>query len=100
MRMLRWELEEENLPRLRWLGARGHIVNLFIYRYLEGFVELRSAQFGSEQEPGPRGSPQEPQAPVDRAGAAEVPLALTANTESCGASLLPWHLGHSAFWSP
>ena len=100
MRMVRRENGEENLPRSRWSGARGHTVNFLLHNYLGGVLELRPVQFGSEHDPGPRGSPQEPQAPVDRAGAAEVPLALTANTESCGASLLPWHLGHSAFWSP
>jgi hypothetical protein len=61
----------------------------------------RDFQFrsGREQDPGPRGSPQEPQAPVD--DEADEPLfVLTANTESCAASLLLWHLGHSAFCLP
>jgi len=49
----------------------------------------------SEQAPGPRGSPQDPQAP---AGLAEfdAPLAETAKTESCGSSLVALHLGHEA----
>ena len=52
-----------------------------------------------EQAPGPRGSPQDPQA---RDGDAEgdEPFAETANTESCGSSLVAWHLGHSAFCLP
>jgi len=54
---------------------------------------------GSEQEPGPRGSPQVPQPPTED-GAVDALLELTAKTESCGASLWPWHFGHSAFWSP
>ena len=43
------------------------------------------AQF-SEQEPGPRGSPQDPQASGTSAAAAPFPL-LTAKTESCFSSL-------------
>lgn len=58
----------------------------------------------SEQEPGPRGSPQLPQGPADGAlpklAAEDAPFAETANTESCGASFLLWHLGHSAFSLP
>ena len=64
----------------------------------------------SEQAPGPRGSPQDPQAPLeDEDEDAEVadglaeddePFAATANTESCGASLVDWHFGHSAFCLP
>ena len=47
-------------------------------------------QLGSEQEPGPRRSPQEPQAPEEGDGPPLAgPLALTANTESCGANLAP-----------
>jgi len=40
-----------------------------------------------EQEPGPRGSPQLPQGPTDRAEF-EGPFAETANTDSCVASFL------------
>jgi len=58
-------------------------------------------QFMSPREhaPGPRGSPQEPQAPLGDAEAVE-PLAETAKTESCRSSLVVWHLGHSAFCLP
>jgi hypothetical protein len=52
-----------------------------------------------EQEPGPRGSPQLPQAPVD-IGVAEVPLACTANTDSWDARFLLWHFGQLAFSFP
>src|SRR5690349_5033125 len=52
-----------------------------------------------EQAPGPRGSPHDPQAPGE-AEAGELPFALTANTESCGASFTLWHLGHCAFSAP
>ena len=56
---------------------------------------------GREQDPGPRGSPQEPQAPPDdRAAELFFAVTVTANTESCGASLWLWHLGHSAFSLP
>jgi hypothetical protein len=51
---------------------------------------------GIEQVPGPRGSPQLPQAPTEGDALAEL-LAETANTESCRASFLLWHFGHSAF---
>lgn len=53
----------------------------------------------SEQAPGPRGSPQDPQAPLADAEADD-PLADTAKTESCGSSFVVWHLGHSAFSLP
>src|ERR1019366_4749478 len=52
-----------------------------------------------EQAPGPRGSPQLPHGPAEAALLAE-PFAETANTESCGASFLLWHFGHSAFSLP
>jgi hypothetical protein len=52
-----------------------------------------------EQEPGPRGSPQLPQAPEDIAVADE-PLAWTANTDIREASFLPWHFGQLAFSFP
>ena len=43
-----------------------------------------------EQAPGPRGSPQLPQPPMDgEEEALEAPLLDTANTESWGASFLP-----------
>jgi hypothetical protein len=52
-----------------------------------------------EQEPGPRGSPQLPHPPIEGDALAEL-FADTANTESCGASFLLRHFGHSAFWLP
>jgi len=52
-----------------------------------------------EHAPGPRGSPQDPQAPM--AGEAlALPFVATAKVEICGASFLLWHLGHSAFRLP
>jgi len=55
-----------------------------------------------EQEPGPRGSPQLPQAPEGIAEAEEDddPFAETAKTESWGARLLLWHFGQEAFSFP
>ena len=53
-----------------------------------------------EQAPGPRGSPQLPHPPAEGALLLAEPFAETANTESCGASFLLWHLGHSAFSLP
>src|SRR5579863_7171137 len=52
-----------------------------------------------EQAPGPRGSPQAPQAPVEGAAEAE-PFVETANTESWGSSRVPWHFGQSTFCLP
>jgi hypothetical protein len=52
-----------------------------------------------EQEPGPRGSPQLPQAP-DALGVVEEALACTANTESSGARFLLWHFGQLALSLP
>src|SRR5712692_10030981 len=49
----------------------------------------------SEQAPAPRGSPQEPHAPVE-AGAPALPFADMANTLSCGLSFWLWHFGHFA----
>jgi len=55
----------------------------------------------SEQAPGPRGSPQDPHAPVERELADEdEPFPDTANTESCGASFLLWHFGQEALSLP
>jgi len=59
----------------------------------------------SEQAPGPRGSPQDPHAlledeDADAAAEDDEPFAATANTESCGASLVEWHLGQVAFALP
>jgi hypothetical protein len=54
---------------------------------------------GKEQEPGPRGSPQLPQA-VGPEWAAEPLFADTANTESCGARSLLLHLGQEALSRP
>jgi hypothetical protein len=53
-----------------------------------------------EQAPGPRGSPHDPQGPDDGEGDEDDPLADTAKNESCGASLVVWHFGHSAFSFP
>ena len=53
-----------------------------------------------EQAPGPRGSPHDPQEPEGMDGDGPDPLAETANTESCGVSFLPSHLGHEAFSLP
>ncbi len=53
-----------------------------------------------EQEPGPLGSPQLPQAPDDMGAADEEALACTANTESCDARFLPLHFGQVAFSFP
>jgi len=53
----------------------------------------------SEQAPGPRGSPQEPQGAVEALLPAE-PLADTAKTLSCGLSFRLWHLGHFALSRP
>src|SRR6266403_2503670 len=55
----------------------------------------------SEQAPGPRASPHDPQGAGDIDGGEVAPLlADTANTESCGSNFLPWHFGHSAFCLP
>ena len=69
-----------------------------IYRRPNRDFQFRS---GREQDPGPRGSPHAPQAPAEE-GVDALPfaVAVTANTESCGDSLLLWHLGHSAFCLP
>jgi hypothetical protein len=53
-----------------------------------------------EHEPGPRGSPQLPQAPEGMGVADEGTLLCTAKTESCEARFLPWHLGQLAFSFP
>ena len=53
-----------------------------------------------EQEPGPRGSPQLPQAPDARGVAGEEPLVWTANTDNCGAKFLPPHFGQEDFCFP
>ena len=67
-------------------------------RLKRGNAQFRS---GREQAPGPRGSPQAPQAlPADGVAELLFVFALTANTESCGASSLLWHLGHAAFCLP
>lgn len=63
----------------------------------------RRAQFRlrREQAPGPRGSPQDPQAPDDGDGwLASEPLLETANVESWGASFLLLHFGHCAVSLP
>lgn len=53
----------------------------------------------SEQEPGPRGSPQDPHGPAAR-GEVDPLLAETAKTESWGSSFFAWHFGHSGFSFP
>jgi len=53
-----------------------------------------------EQDPGPRGSPQLPQAPDAVGVEDEAALACTANTESRDARFLPWHFGQLAFSLP
>ena len=55
--------------------------------------------FPREQAPGPRGSPHDPQAPMD-AEDWEEPLAETAKVESWVVSFRVWHFGHSAFSLP
>jgi hypothetical protein len=52
-----------------------------------------------EHEPGPRGSPQDPQGLADMDGD-EPLLAGAAKTESWGSSFRPWHFGHSALSLP
>jgi len=52
-----------------------------------------------EQAPGPRGSPQLPQAPTEAGELAE-PLPAIAKTESCCVSFLLWHFGHAALPLP
>jgi hypothetical protein len=54
---------------------------------------------GIEQAPGPRGSPQLPQAPTDADALAEL-LADIAKTDNCCVSFLLWHFGHSALPLP
>ena len=54
---------------------------------------------GNEHAPGPRGSPQEPQAPIDGAED-DIPFAETAKTENFGVRLLLWHFGQEAFSLP
>lgn len=53
-----------------------------------------------EQDPGPRGSPQLPQAPEAEAPEEDDPLVCTANTDSWDARFLPWHFGQLAFSFP
>lgn len=64
-------------------------------------ASCQQTQFISPREhaPGPRGSPHDPQAPLGDAEADD-PFADTAKTDSCGSSLVVWHLGHSAFSLP
>jgi hypothetical protein len=52
-----------------------------------------------EQEPGPRGSPHFPHAPVDEEELAEL-FAGAANTESCGLSFELLHFGQEAVFVP
>ena len=58
-----------------------------------------SSYWGANRNPGRAGHRRSRRLRL-RGAEVELPLALTANTESCGASLLPWHLGHSAFCFP
>jgi hypothetical protein len=61
---------------------------------------------GNEQEPGPRGSPQLPQAPPDSEEKSDAPekdddpFPATAKTDSFGVSFLLWHFGHCALSLP
>jgi hypothetical protein len=60
---------------------------------------LNQSKSPTEHAPGPRGSPQEPQAPTAGAVVAGA-LVETANSDSRASSLPPWQFGHSAFWLP
>lgn len=53
-----------------------------------------------EQEPGPRGSPQLPQAPDGMGVADDEPLVWTANTDNRDAKSLPPHIGQEDFCFP
>jgi len=65
----------------------------------------RASSFGSiiyqfmEQEPGPRGSPQVPQAP-DPLDVAQLAVAPTPNAENCFASLVVLHFGQATTVEP
>jgi hypothetical protein len=61
---------------------------------------LNQSTSGIEQEPGPRGSPQLPQAPDGVGIADEEPLAWTAKTDNCEARFLPRQFGQLAFSLP
>jgi hypothetical protein len=52
-----------------------------------------------EQEPGPRGSPHDPQGPATGADA-DAPFAETAKTDSLGVRFLPRHFGQMALSFP
>ena len=65
-----------------------------------GFGRIPQFKSPREQAPGPRGSPQEPHGPEEAAEAEDELLAETANTDSCGSSLVAWHLGQAAFSLP
>jgi len=54
---------------------------------------------GMEQEPGPRGSPHDPQGPATGADA-DGPFAETAKTDSFGVRFLPRHFGQTALSFP
>ena len=65
-----------------------------------GFGRIPQFKSPREQDPGPRGSPQEPHGPAEAAEVEDPLLAETANTDSCGSSLVAWHLGQAAFSLP
>ena len=65
-----------------------------------GFGWIPQFKSPPEQAPGPRGSPHEPHGPAEGEEGEDVPLAETANTESCGSSFVAWHLGQAAFSLP
>jgi hypothetical protein len=89
----------ENLPGLpqpEYWSVSATVLNQQVG---SGGFRRNQSKSGMEQEPGPRGSPQLPQAPDDM-GVAEEPLACTANTDSCEARFLPRHFGQMAFSFP
>jgi len=89
----------ENLPGLPRPEYWSVTASRFKSAGWEWWISRNQSKSGIEQEPGPRGSPQLPQAP-DAVGVAEEPLACTANTESCGARFLPPHFGQAALSFP
>jgi hypothetical protein len=99
-------LQDSDSVRIRMgriVEAEGVRNNELVLSGVQAIIEQRIAQSrsGMEHAPAPRGSPQAPHGlPEDEAEALGVPLAETANTESCGVSFLLWHLGHSALSLP
>jgi len=60
-----------------------------------GTPEGRDALQLTEQDPGPRGSPQVPQGPGALRGVNEAPFAFTANTDNCLSSVWLAHDGQA-----